>query len=438
VCDDPLANARDAFARGDFAQAHRRFAEAREADVRRHPPDLRRAPTVAEIQSAALGRDFGAASALTVQLANAWYPGPEASERQRLLCVADAYASRVAGARASSVAGIPVGVLKKPRRADGWCNYLAADLAMDREARMWRLQCDDDDYDTRRLLFVEAGERGAYFAGSGETSKSYVEDYPLGALYDPSAWIAKRHIELEGSIATASDAGGGAVAYELLAQAALFRAVVGERDAARRFLVRLDKPGGDRTSYILGAIAAVYIGDPRQVERMLELGQNDSNSVGVIRRSVLPLLRAEPTAVDVATEPWNAAILTALGAHDAEALAKAFADGRTHRYEALRVRATFTSAELAPLRKWLREKFPVPAWNHGVWAVGLRLADQLALAEAFDDAELCRLLRPRVAAFAAAIAARTPTTPRNDDPTFVNDLLERSQDKPAEVWRMHH
>jgi hypothetical protein len=200
-------------------------------------------------------------------------------------------------------------------------------------------------------------------------------------------------------------------------------------------LRRLARPGTSREPCILGAIAAIYIGDVDLVRKLLALGASDSNAVGVIQRTVLPLIDGKASSDD-SGEPWNKAILDAIRAHDAARLATAFADGRVHRYEALRVRAAFTPAELAPLRTWLREKMPAPAWDHGVQSVTLRLADELALAEAFGDTELAELLRPRVAAFAAAMTSRSK--PRNEDPSFANDLLERTQDKPPEVWRSHY
>ncbi len=320
----------------------------------------------------------------------------------------------------------------KPKRDDLWCNFLAGDLESDHEARMWALQCDDDDYDTRRLLFLEAGERGAYFTGDG--SHFYIDDYPLPAVYDPAGWIAKRHIELEDGVAAVADRGESS--FEILAQAALFRAVMDDAPAARAFLERLAKPGASRTPYVIGAIAAIYANDPALTERLLELGAGDANAVGVLRRNLLPLLRG--TLVVAGDEPWNASIDAAIRAHDAKKLAEIFgSDGRTHRYEALRVRAAFRPDELAPLRAWLREKFPAPAWDHGVTAVGLRLANQLAVAEAFGDAELAALLRPRVERFEGALTGR-PGSARLADVSFVNDLLERAQDKPAEVWRMHY
>ncbi|HEY1957269.1 MAG TPA: hypothetical protein VGH28_16735 [Polyangiaceae bacterium] len=364
-----LAKAQAAFERGDFGDAHERFADARLVDPSR-------APTVAEIQSAALAHDYESAHALTVALEKVWYPGPASTEKTRMECIADAWASRAAG-------GARAGTLVKPKRDDLWCDYLAADLESDHDARMWALQCDDDDYDTRRLLFLEDGERGAWFT-AGE--RPYIEDYPLGALYDPAAWIAKRHIALEDAVATTLDQ--GELSFEVLAQAALYRAVMGDAPAAKKFLERMLKPGASRSPYILGAIAAAYVYDDALVERLLELGANDANAVGVIRRDVLPALRGTRPEIGK-DEPWNADIDAGIRAHDAQKVADAFAKGgKTHRYEALRVRAVFEPRELGPLRTWLRDKFPSPAWEHGVNAVGLRLGDELALAEAFGDAEL--------------------------------------------------
>jgi len=424
-CDDPLARAHAAFARGDFANAHREFVAARAAA----PNSV---PTVPEIQTASLAGDFAGAATLTDALANAWYRGPRTREQRRLACVVDAFASRAKGAR--------VGDLVQPGhgRNESWCNFLAADLESDLEARSAALQGPDDVQDTRRLLYVEAGERGDWFLGrpwtEGQYAQTYIREYPIGALYDPILWLSHGRVELERSIASRIDP-TSPLAHEMAAQAALFAAITASPGDARRFLDGLATPGGTRTPYIVGAIAALYIGDRALAEKLLDLGSEDSHAVGIIRRTALPALSGGAGAplFPRDEEPWNAdvfrAIATGSGASVAAVLRR---EGKPHLFELLRAKRVLAPAELGPLRAWLRGSYPAPDWTHGLLAVGLALGGRLVAAELLEDAETSALLRPRVAAFARALTERDPTS-RMSDPTLANDLLERAQD--VEVTR---
>jgi len=404
TCREPSTQARVAFLRGDFFVAHAHFERARAAR-----PEI--APTVAEIQSAALAGSFDVAASLTERFGGTTHHGSR-PRLGRLDCIEDAYASRAQQ--------YPMGHLRTdpsvPHVFEPWCAALAADLVSDGEYRTVMLRQVQEGRHLNELLAIES-------KADTPLSNSFMWQASLDALHDPSAWLSRSNVALEDSIARRAASSDVPFYWRspslFIAQAALFRAVMGQKAKARAFLDLIPVP----ESYVvqIAAVAAFFIGDLAYTKRFLTLPNGDRVMDVPDAITLADLMHLDPS------KPLRvkAELAVALEQMEGPRVAELFArDDKTHRFEGLLARTMLPASQLEPLREWLRHSFPAPNWQRGVLSVGLNLGDRLALAEAFDDTELVAMLRPRVDAFAWALTGRELEL-RMRDATLPNDLLER-------------
>jgi hypothetical protein len=415
-CSDPLLAAETHWSLASFDDAAKAYLEARQRD-----PSL--TPTISEIEALALAGYLGNAADVVRNMARSWYAAPKSVERDRLVCIADALDARGGPGQEDAVAALrarQAGAASQPSD----CIYLWGDLAIDEEDRDKRLQHGGPwtDFELRQLLLAELDTGG--FLGY----PTVLEGYPLSAMTDLRAWVHLRPIALEESILERRhdvelDGGRRAALAEYAAEVAMFYAYMGEHERARHALDPLIgfADQAPRQPFVLGAIAALHIGDLERADKLMDAGKDDSHAIAKLRRVVATMRRTGRVdfAHEIETEPWSPNVelfragRTGDGAVVAQTLRRLGITGR----QALPRIAPHLQMGKPLLRQWVNEAFPGFCRSCGLSALAEHSAARREAARVLDDDVLYRRMSARTQRALAAMLRR--------DLTFVFLLLER-------------
>jgi hypothetical protein len=435
-CADPLARAHLAWADGDFKGAASSFA-----DARRRAPE--RVPTVSEIEAVALAGEERKASELTLRLAGALYPGPSTPERERLECVAWAFARRTGDAAALEALishhgrGAGCAILGREFGHDTWLDPLPLGVQSRGEHAVFA-RLDD--------------ERLHQFLTPGDMS------YDSAALY-PDAWFARYHPHaLDQTVLAAARArkwpddattalGARAEAVSLRNVAsydlelAIFLALMGrpwtevnahlegvrasdvfeEANAAKiqeGFIQFASHQIGDdgwearshadrRQALHAGAAAAAMLaGDPAP-ERWLVDAQP---FMGSLVEHHLALVRApDRTEIDIAgryPHGWPHHDLFEAAELGPAAVAEALAKSRVVNPSIVRELVARTKRGPGDLVEWVSHRFPAPCWDCGLSALAAHVGVRLLDARAVGAESVARSLEPIADRLVAAVLRR--------------------------------
>ncbi|MCA9625678.1 MAG: hypothetical protein KC731_41940, partial [Myxococcales bacterium] len=366
----------------DFKHAATSYLEARDAD-----PDL--APTVSEVEALAIAGYHHSAAEVVRFMARTWYTAPKSAERDRLVCIADALDARSGPAAADALEAFAERQQSDATPAE--CAYLYADLESDEEERLHRLQGGYAfaDTDLRQLLIAEVTNDDYAFP-------HITEGYPLSAMTDPQPWIHLRPIALEMAILGRID--DIRLTHErrealagYAAEVALFHAFMGEREKALDALAPMERFVGDaeRRPFVLGAIAALHVGDVYRAEQLMDWGREDSHAIAKLRQVVKTMQREREVdfAHEIDTEPWspNVDLFTAGKTGDGAKVALALRDFNTMGRQALPRIVPHLTRGHAALREWANDAFPGPCRSCGLSALAEHAGARREAARVIQD-----------------------------------------------------